>query len=170
MQRIIATSDNLASVLMGYNIDAGWRHQSDLNILVDYNEWKAFIQRYGSLRYSIHSYSMKMYYFDLSIAQYNEVLWSSSIGRDATLLLPYSGDKLTKDEYIQYMNAFDTKVYVDIYNKVQIALRNYFRCIDVNSNINIDVNESRLSDWNRLLFRLSLSYQLLPKLISIDWR
>jgi hypothetical protein len=109
--------------------------------------------------------------FDLGMALYNELLCSHAGGKDATLILPMSDEKpMMKDEYITFVNSLSKEYQMHSYNKIAASIKKYFRAVDENAAICTSVSYNRLSEWNKLIYRIALSYPLITKAININWR
>lgn len=171
MERIVAKRDELTSVLLGYTVNAGWRSQNDVVIIVPYDAWKSFNEQYGSLRVNVHNTNPATFMSDISLALYNELIVSSKEGKDATLIIPSSDtEAISQQDYINFVNMLSVDQLTVAYNKVSKGIRNYFRCIDPNSTVSTLLNEKKLSDWNKLVYKIALSYQLFDKPLNIVWR
>lgn len=171
MEHIVAKQNELASILMGYTVDVGWRGQPDVIISVPYSSWKLFNKQYGELRVNVSDDTPTMFMFDLSLALYNELLCSSAIGKDATLILPMSEEaEMNKDEFIAFVDSLTKEHQKFSYQKIAASIKKYFKCMDEDTAINTAVNYNRLSDWNKLVYRIALSYPLISKAINITWR
>ena len=171
MEHIVAKQGELMSILLGYNIDAGWRSQSDVIIYVPYTEWAKFNSEHSAIRVNIKSLNHDNYMLDIAMALYNELLFSSRKGKDATLIIPVmKGPDICKSDYIEFCKKLPNAQLNNAYCKIDNGIRNYFRCIDVNMNVSTLLKESKLSEWNKLLYRIALSYLLLKEPINIQWR
>lgn len=171
MSHIVAKQSELMSILLGYNINTGWRSQSDVVVFVPYSEWVSFNREHLNIRVNISNLSHTSFMYDISMALYNELLFSSRLGKNGTLIIPVTeGSNISKSDYIEFCKRIPEKTLVTLYKKVDVGIRNYFRCVDVNMNVSTLVKESKLSDWNKLLYRMSLSYILLKDPINIQWR
>lgn len=171
MERIVARCDELASVLLGYGIDAGWRSQDDLIIIVPYKEWKLFNQQYMSIRVNVMSDRPQSFMRDLSLALYNELYYSSFKGKNATLIIPSSDEKpIMRDTYIEFLDMLSLQQLQTAYSRVEIGIRNYYRCLDPNAQVSTALNMRRLSEWNKLVYKIALSYQLHDSPLNINWR
>lgn len=171
MEHIVVRQGELMSILLGYNIDTGWRSQSDVIIYVPYEEWVHFNNEHLGLRVNVNNTSHATFMYDMALAQYNELLFSSRRGKDATLILPImKGPDINKSDYIKFCNGLSMNILNTAYRKVDLGIRNYFRCVDVNMNVSTMLKENKLSDWNKLLYRVALSYLLLTEPINIKWR
>lgn len=171
MEHIVARQGELMSILLGYNIDTGWRSQSDVIIHVPYDEWVKFCYENLAIRVNIKNINHDCFMYDLAMALYNELLFSSRMGKDATLIIPtMEGPDICKSDYIEFCKKLPNAQLDSAYCKIDNGIRNYFRCIDVNMNVSTMLKESKLSDWNKLLYRIALSYLLLKEPINIQWR
>lgn len=171
MEHVVVKQGELMSILLGYNIDTGWRSQSDVIIYVPYEEWVQFNNEHLGLRVNIHNTNHNTFVYDMALTQYNELLFSSRRGKDATLILPImKGPDINKSDYIKFCNGLPTRLLSAAHKKVDYGIRNYFRCVDVNMNVSTMLKENKLSDWNKLLYRVALSYILLTEPINIKWR
>lgn len=171
MEHIVAKQGELMSILLGYNIDTGWRSQKDVIIYVPYEEWKRFNAEHKNIRVNINNVNHSTFMFDIAMALYNELLFSSRHGKEATLIIPImEGQDISKSDYIEFCNSLPSNLLDVAYHKVEMGIRNYFRCVDVNMNVSTLLPENKLSDWNKLIYRVALSYILLKKPINIQWR
>lgn len=175
MEHIIASSSELASVLMGYNVDAGWRCQPDVCIDVPFDEWCSFNKRYGQIRTCISRIDIATYNLDLATTLYNEVLYAYSTGGEATPIVPYNRD-VKEDRYSldEYLSQF-TRLTRDTerVNSIIIGrnIRKYYEKFNPNMEVYVHIDSSKLSDWNYKLYMVALSYiQFKNKLINLQWR
>lgn len=191
MDIVKANSGNLASVLMGKNIQFPWRGQRDVVISVPYDEWVNFIQGYGSyLRYrgpldytkavleKGADLSVRYFLYDISWAQYSELACSSNVGSDATLILPYFDDGrfIQIDRVLSDLDELDLPEVTKYHNRLRAVTRNYYSLIgatDISFGL---VDLSNLSEWNVFVFKLCLYLQsrssntVKTERINIDWR
>lgn len=171
MSHIVAKRSELMSILLGYNIDTGWRSQSDVVIFVPYSEWVNFNREHLDIRVNIHNLSHASFMYDISLALYNELSFSSRLNKNGTLIIPVTdGSDISKSDYIEFCKRIPDHVLVALHKKIDRGIRNYFRCVDANMNVSTLIKENKLSDWNKLLYRMSLSYMLLKEPINIKWR
>lgn len=171
VDNIIVSKDELMSVLLGYDVDTGWRSQNDVVISVPYKQWVQFNSENKGLRINVKDLSERSFMRDISLAQYNELLYSSYIKKDATLILPVSDNEVTyTDTLFEFADSLSGDELYSAYENIVIGLRNYFRCVDVDMNINPRVNERMLSPWNKRIYHTALSYQLFDEALNIIWR
>lgn len=191
MEIIEANRDNLASVLMGKNIQFPWRGQRDVVISVPYEEWIEFVQNYNSYllyrnpldyRKAVEQrgsdMSIRYFLYDMSWAQYSELACSSNISRDATLILPYfDGGKLISISEV--LSVLDTMKLPDItkyHNSLRAVTRNYYNLMDATDMSFGLVDLSNLSEWNGFVFKICLYLQsksnnrVKTEKVNIDWR
>ncbi len=191
MELVKASCDNLASVLMGKNIQFPWRGQRDVVISVSYIEWIKFIRNYygyfvnrSPLNYqsAVSSVgtevSLRYFWYDISWAQYSELACSSNIKEDATLILPHfdDGRDITISDALSELDAFDYETISKFHSRLRGVTRNYFNLIGA-SDISFGlVNLSNLSEWNSLVFKLCIYLQsrsdnrAKTEKLNIDWR
>lgn len=190
MNVIRAESGNLASILMGKNIQFPWRGQKDVLILVPYTEWIKFITDYGEylqhrrpLDYSKATgvntgVSIRYFLYDISWALYSELACSSNLGTDATLILPHFDDGVSVS-----LSDVDADIFsqpaesiASYHNKLRAITRNYYNLIGV-SDVSFGlVDLSNLSEWNAFVFKLCLYLQskssntVTTSKLNIEWR
>lgn len=163
-----ATENNILSLLVGRNIMLPWRCQSDLNIVVPFEEYQSFIKQMTEhevcyLPGSIEVYRKalqkgnevllhRLYLRDLSASVYNEVGLSSNYGKDATLISTgYEEEcsQMTLPEMLNKLNEFDS-------GSVQQAVSKLTsQCFDCRLTV------SRLSNWNLALYYYSVYLRVL---------
>lgn len=175
MEHIIAASNELASVLMGYNVDAGWRCQPDVCIDVPFDEWCVFNKRYGQIRTCISRIDIATYNLDLATTLYNEVLYAYSIGGEATPIVPFNRGVKTEryniEEYLQKHARLTRDV--ERVNSIIIGrnIRKYYEKFNPNMEVYVHIDSTKLSDWNYKLYMVALSYiQFKDTLINLQWR
>jgi hypothetical protein len=190
MEIINANRNNLASVLMGKNIQFPWRGQNDVVIFVPYEEWLEFIKKYKLLlqyRKPLNyekmleaDEDMKVRYFlyDVSWALYSELACSSNLGKDATLILPhFDGGKIVSfvDVIETYKSmSVDTRKHYD--NALKAITRNYYSLNDSADSYYGLVELPNLSDWNTLVYEICIflqsrsSSKIKTEKLNIDWR
>ena len=165
--------ENIASVLMGYNINTGWRLQSDLSILVPYQSWLTFTRMYKHLRPLVGEPSIKEYYKELATVQYNEVLFASQQYKDGTLILPSQSGYDTYD-FNEFNSKFENLGVLkskDFIYYLESRVLSYYQLKDKNIFVPTSVNIKKISDWNKKLLVQAVSYLLLDeKLYSIERR
>ncbi len=191
MEIVKATRNNLASVLMGKNIQFPWRGQNNVVINVPFTEWLSFVQKYKvllqyrkPLNYERMLQSkdegMKVRYFlyDMSWSLYSELACSSNIGKDATLILPYFDDGVVVSivDVVKDFIALKQDMVTHYHNSLKAVTRFYYGLTD-----DIDmqyglVNVPNLSEWNTLIYEICIylqsrsSVKVETKKINIDWR
>lgn len=191
MEIVKANSSNLASILMGKNIQFPWRSQRDVIISVPYNGWLKFIQDYGSyLRYRNpldytkaamqggSDLSVRYFLYDMSWALYSELACSSNLGLDSTLILPYfdNGKEVTMNELLDDVDRITKDDLYKYINRFTAFTRNYYNLMGATDYTFGTVNLSNLSDWNKLIFKICLYLQsksrndIKTERINIDWR
>lgn len=158
-----ATENNILSLLVGRNIMLPWRCQSDLNIIVPFEEYKNFLgQMVDSgvcyLAGSIDLYHKalqkgneillhRLYLRDLSTSVYNEVSVASNYGKDATLISTgYQTDftEITFEEMLTRLNDLGVE-------KIKEATEKLNRqCYDCS------IVPNKLSEWNLILYYYSI--------------
>ncbi len=155
MHKEILTSDNILSILVGRGVMLPWRCQSDLQIVVPFNEYRKFVTSMVSsgvtyLDCDVATYEKaltlptdkllhRLFVRDLSGSIYNEISLSYSYGKDATLITAgYDSEKaLTLSESIQWLaKAFSR----DEIQTARMRLKNQY--------IHCSVDDSRLTEWN----------------------
>ena len=191
MEIVKANRGNLASVLMGKNIQFPWRGQKDVVISIPYNEWVAFIQDYGSyLRYrgsldykkavmeKGSDMSIRYFLYDVSWAQYSELACSSNVRKDATLILPYFDDGRTipVSEVLKILDLMKMPELQKYINRLSAITRNYYNLMDSTDMSFGLVDFSHLSEWNGFVFKICLFLQsrsnnsIKTEKLNIDWR
>lgn len=190
MEIIKANRGNLASVLMGKNIQFPWRGQRDVVISIPYEEWIAFVQNYGSyLRYrgpldyrkaaeKDSAMSVRYFLYDMSWAQYSELACSSNIRRDSTLILPYfdGGKSVSISEVLHVLDLMEMKDILKYHNSLKAVTRNYYNLMDSTDMSFGLVDLSNLSEWNGFVFKICLYLQskstnkVETEKVNIDWR
>ena len=145
-----------------------WRCQSDINIIVPYEEYKAFVLDMinSSVCYldgNIDVYRKatekgnelllhRLYLRDVSASIYNEVSISYNYGKDATLISTgYNADyeERTLASTIQKIQPFEK---VKINSAVEKLSKQMFTCI---------INIEELSEWNLALYYYSVYLRIL---------
>lgn len=174
MEIVRASKDNLASVIMGKNIQFPWRSQRGVIISVPFDEWKVFIRQYKDLlkyrkpldynrMFEIGSEEIQFRYFmyEISWALYSEIACSSNVGKDCTLILPHFNDgiRLSCLEVLKHVNnagADDIKRWD---NSLVAATRNYYNLVQESDCSFGIVDVSSLSQWNMLAYKLCMYLQ-----------
>lgn len=191
MEIVNAKSDNLASVLMGKNIQFPWRGQRNVIISVPYVEWLKFIKKYKSmLQYrkpldyqrmlSSEDEGIRIRYFmyDISWALYSELALSSNIGKDATLILPHfdGGKNIGIVEAVRTVYSMTDEEVQQRHNSLKAVTRNYYGlCGDTDLQYGL-VDTLILSEWNTLVFNIVIylqsrsSKKIDTEKLNIDWR
>lgn len=191
MEIVKANRGNLASVLMGKNIQFPWRGQKDVVISIPYGEWVAFVQDYGSyLRYrGTLNYrkavmerdtdmSIRYFLYDVSWALYSELACSSNVRKDATLILPYfdDGRLIQISEVMEILDLIQMPDLLKYHNRLQAITRNYYNLMDATDMSFGLVDLSTLSEWNGFVFKICLFLQsrsnntVKTEKLNIDWR
>lgn len=157
------TENNILSLLVGRNIMLPWRCQSDLNIIVPFQEYGKFVQRMvnGSVSYlsgDIDVYRKaltkgnelllhRLYLRDLSISVYNEVAISHNYGKNATLISTgYTScdEEFTLEEMLVRLNEMGSPRIRDSAEKLSI------QCYSSGMNV------QGLTQWNLTLYYYSV--------------
>lgn len=191
MEIVKANRENLASILMGKNIQFPWRGQRDLIISIPFAEWKSFIQQYKAflsyrpglnydsmLKSENEGMQIRYFMYDISWALYSELACSSNIGKDATLILPYfeDGRSVSMNELINELGKMDDDFIQLYYNKLKAATRNYYNlmgAVDMQFGL---IDTSHLSQWNEFVFKVCIylqsksSNKFATEKFNIDWR
>lgn len=191
MEVIRARGGNLASVLMGKNIQFPWRGQKDVVISIPYNEWIIFIQEYGSYLQNRHPIdygralalkgedaSIRYFMYDVSWALYSELACSSNIHKDSTLILPHfdDGELISIDDVMSILNEMDFETVSKYHNYLKAITRNYYNLIGSSDMSFGLVDLPNLSDWNKFVFKMCLflqsrsSNRIETKRLNVDWR
>lgn len=189
MEIINANHKNLASVLMGKNLYFPWRSQRGVLINVRYQEWLTFVREHQAyLRYrnilsadnilkADATKKKRLFIYDISWAQYSEVVFSSNVGEDATLIIPQLDDGVTVT--ITDINKFREQLSIEEERKLHsqlIHMNNiYYSLFGDNSNGSVVLSEYGLSEWNDQLYSLCLYLQSKVsdsalENFNIDWR
>lgn len=191
MEVVKARRDNLASVLMGKNIQFPWRGQKDVVISVPYTEWIKFIQEYGSylqhrnpidykkaLAQKGEDVSIRYFMYDISWAQYSELACSSNIQKDSTLILPYFDDgiNVSIDDAMAVLEEMDIQTVTKYHNYLKAVTRNYYNLMGMADMSFGLVDLSSLSEWNKFIFKMCLflqsrsSNKIKTERLNVDWR
>lgn len=191
MEILRASRNNLASVLMGKNIQFPWRGQRDVVITVPYEEWILFIREYsGYLNHRAPldyrkalvdigtDTSIRYFLYDISWAQYSELACSSNVSKDSTLILPHfdNGRVVSMDEVMSVLKQLPSEDVIKCNNSLKAITRNYYNLTDSPDMSFGLVDLSNLSEWNMFVFRLCLYLQsksnkkYKTEQINIDWR
>jgi hypothetical protein len=191
MEIIKANNKNLASVLMGKNIQFPWRSQRDVVISVPYSEWLKFIQNYGEylvqrkpLDYAKAAMqgnsdmSIRYFLYDISWAQYSELACSSNVSQDSTLILPYfdDGKVVTISDLIKEVDSISDSDVTKYANRLSAVTRNYYDLVGSIDNSFGLVDASNLSTWNSFIFKVCIYLQsksqnnIKTEKLNIDWR
>lgn len=174
MQIVKATSENLASVIMGKNIQFPWRGQRGIIISVPFSEWKIFVRHYKDLlkyrkplnfdrmfEIGTEEVQFRHFMFDISWALYSEIACSSNVGKDATLILPYFDDGVPISG-LEVLKQINDTGYDDIKrwdSNLISATRNYYSLADeADASFGL-VDVSNLSSWNMLAYKLCMYLQ-----------
>lgn len=191
MEIIKVDRSNLASVIMGKQIQFPWRGQKGVVISVPFYEWLAFVQEYkdilnkrNPLNYSrmlaSDNIDMKVryFYYDISWSLYSELACSSNVRKDATLILPYfdHGKSILIGDVITQIRTMSIEELDKCHSSLKAATRNYYNLTgqqDVAYGL-VDVQE--LSDWNKLVYDICMFIQSrsnnkrVTEQLNIDWR
>lgn len=191
MEVVKVNRDNLASVLMGKNIQFPWRGQRDVVISVPYNEWIKFIQEYGgylqyrqpidykkALSLKGEDVSIRYFMYDVSWALYSELACSSNVQRDATLILPYfdNGRDISIDEAMSILNEMDMATVTKYHSYLKAITRTYYNLMGIDDLRFGLVDLPNLSDWNKFIFKMCLFLQsrssntIQTERLNVDWR
>ena len=191
MEVVKARRDNLASVLMGKNIQFPWRGQKDVVISIPYTEWLKFIQEYGS--YLVHrtpidyhkalvmqgeDVSVRYFMYDVSWALYSELACSSNVNRDSTLILPYfdNGVHISIDDVFDILNQMDFDTVNRYHGYLKSSTRNYNNLMGIDDLAFGLVDLGNLSEWNKFIFKMCLflqsrsSNKVKTERLNVDWR
>lgn len=191
MEIVNASRDNLASVLMGKNIQFPWRGQNNVIIIVPYTEWLCFIQKYKTLlqyrkpldyekMLSSNDEAMSIRYFmyDISWALYSELACSSNVGKNATLILPRfdSGKIVSIGDIVSAVCSMSYDEIQHYHNNLKAVTRNYYGLTDdIDMQYGI-VDVPSLSEWNALIYKICIylqsrsSNKVATEKLNIDWR
>ena len=192
MEFMSANSRNLISVLMGKNLYFPWRSQSDVCIIVPYDEWLGFIgsmQPYlrnrgvlspATILQSDEDIKMRMFLCDIGWAQYSELVFSSNVGKDSTIIIPSfkKADNVGKSDVLDFMYSVGVdamKKSLDFYKNMD---NYYYALFGPNSNGVIRIHYDKLSDFNKEVYYMCLYLCIKGKLerdgnlkkFNIDWR
>lgn len=174
MEIIRASKDNLASVIMGKNIQFPWRGQRGVIISVPFNEWKIFVRQYKDLlkyrkplnfdrmfEIGTEEVQFRYFMFDISWALYSEIACSSNIGKDATLILPYFEDGVSVSglDILKKINDTTEDNIIRWNNNLISATRNYYSLVDETDASFGLVDTSSLSAWNMLAYKMCMYLQ-----------
>ena len=191
MEIIKVDRSNLASVLMGKQIQFPWRGQKGVVISVPFSEWLAFVQEYkdvlnkrNPLNYSrmltSDNIDMKVRYFfyDISWALYSELACSSNIRKDATLILPYfdHGKSIFIGDVLTQIKSMSLAEVEKCHSSLKAATRNYYNIAGQQDVYYGIVDVQSLSDWNTLVYEICMfiqsrsSNKKITEQINIDWR
>lgn len=191
MEVVIANRNNLASILMGKNIQFTWRGQKNVMIKVPFSEWLQFIQDNKSilinrspldyqkvLNATDDDVKVRHFLYDISWALYSELANSSDVNKDATLILPHFDDGvfLSLEDIITKVDEMDEAAILKCHNSLKSATRNYFNVIgSIDSQYGI-IDLNNLSEWNMFIFKVCLflqsrsSNKVKTEKLNIDWR
>lgn len=174
MEIIRASKDNLASVIMGKNIQFPWRGQRGVIISVPFNEWKIFVRQYKDLlkyrkplnfdrmfEIGTEEVQFRYFMFDISWALYSEIACSSNVGKDATLILPYFEDGVSVSglDILKKVNDTTEDNIIKWNNNLISATRNYYSLVDETDASFGLVDTSNLSAWNMLAYKMCMYLQ-----------
>lgn len=191
MEIVNASRNNLASVLMGKNIQFPWRGQNNVVINVPYTEWLCFVQKYKTLlqyRKPLNYEKMlqsddeglriRYFMYDVSWALYSELACSSNVGKNATLILPHfdSGKVVSIGDVVSTVYSMSEDEIAHYHNNLKAVTRNYY---GLNDEVDMQyglVNLPSLSEWNTLIYKICIylqsrsSNKVATEKINIDWR
>lgn len=191
MEIVKADRHNLASVIMGKQIQFPWRGQRDVVISVPFSEWLIFIRdnlaylnSRNPLNYELMLRSedegMKIRYFmyDMGWALYSELACSSNTNHDATLILPYfdNGKSVLINDVVDIMNTMTDVEISKCHNSLKAATRNYYNLAGYDDYDFGIVKPQTLSAWNKFVFKVCLflqsrsSNKIVTEKLNIDWR
>lgn len=191
MEIIKVDRSNLASVIMGKQIQFPWRGQKGVVISVPFSEWLAFVQEHKDilnkrkpLNYSrmltSDNIDMKVRYFfyDISWALYSELACSSNIRKDATLILPYfdHGKSIFIGDVLTQIKSMSLVEVDKCHSSLKAATRNYYNIAGQQDVFYGLVDVQSLSDWNTLVYEICMfiqsrsSNKIVTEQINIDWR
>ena len=191
MEIIKVDRSNLASVIMGKQIQFPWRSQKGVVISVPFSEWLAFVQEYkdilnkrNPLNYSrmltSDNIDMKVRYFfyDMSWALYSELACSSNIRKDATLILPYfdHGKSILIGDVLTQVRSMSIEELDKCHSSLKAATRNYYNLAGQQDIAYGLVDVQNLSEWNRLVYKICMfiqsrsSNKRVTEQLNIDWR
>ena len=174
MEIVRANKENLSSILMGKNLPFAWRGQRDLIITVPYTEWYEFIKEYNTLlcyRKPLNYSRMferndielntRYFWFEMSWALYSELAYSSNIGQDATLILPYfeNGKPMDMMSVLSAVKNMSGDMIAKCHDSLIAATRNYYTMGNLSDLQFGVVQTSNLSEWNKLVFYLCIYLQ-----------
>lgn len=172
VENITVDHMNIASILMGYNINTGWRSQPNITISIPYKAWLTFTQTYRHLRPLVQGLTINDYYTELATVQFNEVLRCYQDNREATLILPLN-DNSDVMNFSEYNESFEKLGLIDSGYLVilQDRVERYYKLNDKDIFVPTSVNIKKMSAWNKKLLIQAISYLLLgDKLYSIERR
>lgn len=191
MEIVNASRNNLASVLMGKNIQFPWRGQNNVVISVPYTEWLCFVQKYKTLlqyRKPLNYEKMlqsdneglriRYFMYDVSWALYSELACSSNVGKNATLILPHfdSGKVVSIGDVVSTVYSMSEDEIAHYHNNLKAVTRNYY---GLNDEVDMQyglVSLPSLSEWNTLIYKICIylqsrsSNKVATEKINIDWR
>lgn len=191
MEIVKASRDNLASVLMGKNIQFPWRGQNNVVINVPFAEWLSFVQKYKvllqyrkplnyerMLQSQDEGIKVRYFLYDMSWALYSELACSSNVGKNATLILPYfdDGEVISIIDVVKQIVAMGDEQVSHYHNSLKAITRNYYGLTD---DIDIQyglVDVGSLSEWNTLIYEICIylqsrsSAKISTSKQNIDWR
>lgn len=173
VENITVDHENIASVLMGYNINTGWRFQPNVSISIPYSAWLTFTQMYKHLRPLASDTSVSAYYQELATVQFNEVLRSIDMQEEGTLILPgnLNETKYNFDDYVDEFSKLNLPSNEQLLGTLQSKVLQYYRLMDRDIFVPTSVRIKGMSDWNKKLLTVAISYLLLDnKLYSIERR
>ena len=191
MEIVRANQNNLASVLMGKNLQFPWRGQKDVTILIPFNEWLDFVRnncdllsnrpvlKYHKLFESYdEAVAIRYFMYDISWAQYSELAMSSGINRDATLILPYFDDgvRISALDLMKRFALITESDRIKLHNNLKSATKAYNRLVSESDLYYGIVDTEKLSQWNLLVLYSCLYLQSKAnknselERLNIDWR
>lgn len=191
MTIVKADEHNLASVLMGKNIQFPWRGQKGVVICVPFKAWYTFIQNYRGylsnrvplnygkmLESDDESVHVRYFMYEVSWALYCELACSSNMQKDATLLLPYfdDGKPVLVNEIVKRVRDMDSQLLDRYHNNLKNSTRNYYTLAGIDDISFGLVDVAHLSAWNTFVFEICMFLQSMSsnkvktEKINIDWR
>jgi len=184
METIIVTCQNMASLFMGYTVNAGWRCQGKILALkVSYDEWSLFNNEFKKYRVNLNEIDKANFMLDIAVSQYNELIYAISHKSDATLIMPFDENEEKtslswfNDKYNSIYQNSEKKYVLEISERnIHQLLNEYYKRIKTGPfTFNKILDNVEMSDWNKQVYRLALLYPLLQytelkTIPNIDWR
>ena len=176
MKQVYVSSDNLASLFLGKNINTGWRYQRDLTLVVEYKEWLEFMKKYSRLRISLpvtnNNFSKQLFYLDVAWSLFNEVNSAINTEQDATLIVPSieDGKEVSLVDAMQEFSIMAPEVVNGSIKKLKLLNDDYYTLNNYGNPISIDYSYKNTSDWNDVLYKLSVFILNQKSNIKFVWR